>query len=147
MSNRIFSFTGDDNWSSYETPNEALKEMFESGDLEVGNTFLTGISRKPEPFRFMPDADEILENYENRIFDEHDWSYAEGNTGADGLSESAKKELDDFLESWANKHLTISFYEIEHDEMIIVTQEMIDAFHANQPIPLPEFKFKEHSHD
>lgn len=142
MSNRIFSFTGDDNWSSYETPNEALQEMKDDGSLEVGNTFLTGISRKPNPFQFMPDADEILENYENRIFDEHDWNYADGNTGADGLSESAKKELNDFLEFWADKHLVISFYEIDNDEEITVTQEMIDAFHAGEPIPLPEFQYK-----
>ena len=38
------------------------------------------------------------------------------------------------------KHLNITFWEIDHEEEIEVTQEMIDGFRANKPIPLPEFK-------
>ena len=57
------------------------------------------------------------------------------------VRDEAKAELNNFLKAWAEKHLNVSFWEIDHDEEIAVTQEMIDAFHANQPIPLPKFKF------
>lgn len=147
MSNRIYSFSDEDNWSSYESPREAMEDMRDQDDLEVGNSFLTGIKRHPDPFRFLLDADEILESYEERICDEHDWSYAEGNTGIDNITVEAKKELDDFIKAWSEKHLKITFFEIDHDEKIEVTQEMIDAFHANEPIPMPEFKYKEQSHE
>lgn len=147
MTNRIYSFSGEDNWSAYDSPREAMQDMYDQDDLEVGNTFLTGIKRRPEPIQFLHDADEILESYEERICDEHDWSYAQGNTGVDDITDEAKKDLNDFLKAWSEKHLNITFYEIEHDEEVEVTQEMIDAFHANEPIPMPEFKYKEPDHD
>ncbi|MFI7826542.1 hypothetical protein ACFMJK_24980, partial [Acinetobacter baumannii] len=90
-----------------------------------------------------PDAEDVLERYDENVLDNHDWSYAEGNTGTDTLKDEAKAELDSFLKKWADTYLTVTFFEIDHEEEIEVTQEMIDAFYANAPIPLPEFKHKE----
>lgn len=138
---RIFSYRGEENWSSYDNPTEALQDMEDDEALEVGKTFLTGIRTDPSPTRYFIDAEEALENYDNRIGDEHHWDYTEGNTGSDTVTKEAKKELDSYLKSWADRNLNITFFEIEHDEEITVTQEMIDAFHAGKDIPLPPFKF------
>ena len=137
---RVFSYHGEDNWSDYENPAEALANMLDDDVLEVGNTFLTGIKRQPSPTQFIMDADEVLENYDLRIYDNYTGDFPDGNTGSDSVGDEAKAELNNFLKAWAEKHLNVSFWEIDHDEEIAVTQEMIDAFHANQPIPLPKFK-------
>lgn len=137
---RVFSYRGEDNWSDYENPAEALADMLDDDVLEVGNTFLTGIKRQPSPTQFIMDADEVLENYNLRIYDNYSGDFTDGNTGSDSVGDEAKAELNNFLKTWAEKHLNVSFWEIDHDEEIAVTQEMIDAFHANQPIPLPKFK-------
>ena len=142
MTNRVFSYRGEDNWSDYENPAEALQDMEDDDVLEVGNTFLTGIKREPQPAQFIMDADEVLENYDLRIDDNYPGDFSDGNTGSDNVSDEAKAELNSFLNAWAEKYLNVTFWEIDHDEEITVTQEMIDAFHANQPIPLPKFKFK-----
>ena len=142
---RVFSFSGDESWSDYATPNEALADMLDDDSLEVGNTFLTGIKRIPSPTQFILDADEVLENYDCRIYDNYPSDYTDNNTGSDGVSDEAKAELNNFLNTWAEKHLNITFWEINHDEEITLTQDMIDAFHANKPIPLPELKHKEAS--
>ena len=137
---RVFSYSGDENWSDYARPEEALQEMEDEDDLEVGNTFLTGIKRIPSPTQFIMDADEVLENYDIRIYDNYSSDYTDSNTGSDGVSDEAKAELNNLLNAWAEKHLNITFWEIDHEEEIKVTQEMIEAFRANKPIPLPEFK-------
>ena len=80
-------------------------------------------------------------NYDLRIYDNFPSDFTDGNTGSDSVGDEAKAELNNFLKAWAEKHLGVTFWEIDHDEEIAVTQEMIDAFHANQPIPLPKFKF------
>lgn len=147
MTNRVYSYTGDESWSDYESPRSALKDMFDYGDLEIGNTFLTGIKSIPGPTRYLINADEILEKYDETIDCEHGCDYTDCNTGSAEVTDDAKKELNDFLEKWAHKHLNITFWEIYHEEEIKVTQEMIDAFHANEPIPMPEFKYKEPKHD
>lgn len=140
---RVFSYRGEDNWSDYKNPAEALADMLDDDALEVGSTFLTGIKRKPSPTLFIMDADEILENYDQRIDDTYPGDFSNDNTGSDDVSSEAKAELNNFLEAWAEKYLNVTFWEIDHDEEISVTQEMIDAFHANEPIPLPKFKFGE----
>ena len=137
---RVFSYRGEDNWSDYENPAEALQDMEDDDVLEIGNTFLTGIKRQPSPTQFIMDADEVLENYDLRIYDNFPSDFTDGNTGSDSAGDEAKAELNNFLKAWAEKHLSVTFWEIDHDEEIAVTQEMIDAFHANQPIPLPKFK-------
>lgn len=147
MTNRIYSYTGDESWSDYKSPQSALKDMFDCDDLEVGNTFLTGIKSIPSPTHYLINADEILEKYDESIDCEHGCDYTDCNTGSAEVTDDAKKELNDFLEKWAYKHLNITFWEIYHEEIIKVTQEMIDAFHANEPIPMPEFKYKEPDHD
>ena len=138
---RVFSYRGEDNWSDYENPAEALQDMEDDDVLEIGNTFLTGIKRQTSPTQFIMDADEVLENYDLRIYDNFPSDFTDGNTGSDSVGDEAKAELNNFLKAWAEKPLGVTFWEIDHDEEIAVTQEMIDAFHANQPIPLPKFKF------
>ena len=147
MSNRVFSYSGDECWSDYEGPNEALQDMKDQDDLEVGNTFLTGIKNVPSPTRYMINAVEILEKYDESIDCEHGCEYTDLNTGSDKVTDEAKVELNNFLNAWAEKHLSITFWEIDHEEEIKVTQEMIDAFNANLPIPMPEFQYKEQGHD
>lgn len=143
MENRVYSYSGEENWADYEDPCEALQDMEDQGDLEVGNAFLTGIKNVPCSTRYMINADEVLERYDESIDCEHGCEYTDCNTGSDKVTDEAKKELNDFLKRWAKENLTITFWEIYHEEEIEVTQEMIDAFHANLPIPMPEFKHKE----
>ncbi len=142
MSDRIFSYSGEENWSGYDNPKEAMQDMKDSDDLEVGNTFLTGIRRDLSSKSYFLDADDLLEQYDSNIYD-NCGEYACDNTGADRVSDEAKKELNDFLSQWVGKNLNLNFYEVDHEEEIVLTQEMIDAFHADEPIPLPEFMFKE----
>lgn len=146
MSNRVFSYSGDESWSDYEGPSEALQDMEDQDDLEVGNTFLTGIKNVPTPIRYLINAEEILEKYDEAIDCEHG-EYTDCNTGSDKVTDEAKAELNNFLETWARKHLDITFWEIDHEEEIKVTQEMIDAFHSCLEIPLPEFQYKEPTND
>lgn len=140
MSDRIFSYSGEENWSDYSDPRDALQDMDDQGDLEVGNTFLTGIKSIPTVSQYIMDADDLLEDYDLRINDNFGGDYIEGNTGLDSVTVEAKAELDAFLVAWSEKHLNITFFEINHEQKIELTQEMIDAFHANEPIPLPELK-------
>lgn len=142
MSNRIFSFKTDEDWSGYESPQEAMQDMADEDALESGNVFSTGIRRDLKPESYFPDADDVLERYDDNIYD-NCGEYAHDNTGSDQVTEEAKKELNDFLKKWAGNHLSLSCYEVDHEEEITLTQEMIDAFHANEPIPLPKFSFKE----
>ncbi|MDQ8942048.1 hypothetical protein [Acinetobacter soli] len=142
MSNRIFSYSDDEDWSGYDNPHEAIQDMKENDDLEVGNVFLTGIRRDLTPESYFPNADDLLEQYDGNIYD-NCGEYAHDNTGSDQVTDEAKQELNDFLKSWASKHLSLSCYEVDHEEEITLTQEMIDAFHKDEPIPLPEFQYKE----
>lgn len=93
---RVFSYRDEENWSDYENPAEALQDMEDDDVLEVGNTFLTGIKRQPSPTQFIMDADEVLENYDLRIYDNYPGNYSEDNTGSDGVSDEAKAELNNF---------------------------------------------------
>ena len=78
-------------------------------DLEVGNTFLTGIKRIPSPTQFIMDADEVLENYDIRIYDNYSSDYTDSNTGSDGVSDEAKAELNNLLNAWAEKTSKYNF--------------------------------------
>ena len=140
MNNRIFSYSGEENWSDYSDPRDALQDMDDQGDLEVGNTFLTGIKSTPNASQYIMDVDDLLENYDCRIDDNFGGDFVEGNTGSDSVSMEAKAELNAFLTAWAEKNLTITFFEVNHEQEIELTQEMIDAFHTNKPIPLPKLK-------
>ena len=142
MSNRIYSYRSEEDWSGYESPEEALQDMQDSDDLKVGNTFLTGIRRDLSPKSYFPDAGDLLDQYDGNIYD-NCGEYASDNTGSDQVSDEAKKELNDFINKWVGENLILNCYEVDHEEEITLTQEMIDAFNANNPIPLPEFKFKE----
>lgn len=143
MKNRVYSCLGEENWSDYEDPCEALQDMEDQGDLEVGNTFLTGIKNIPCPTRYMISADEVLERYDEAIDCEHGCEYTDCNTGSLRVTDEAKKELNELLKQWAKKNLNITFWEIDHEEEIEVTQEMLDFFNAGLSIPMPEFKHKE----
>ncbi|WP_407412106.1 hypothetical protein [Acinetobacter sp.] len=140
MNNRIFSYSGEENWSDYSDPRDALQDMDDQGDLEVGNTFLTGIKSTPTVSQYIMDADDLLEDYDRRIDDDFGGDFVEGNTGSEYVTAEAKAELNAFLTAWAEKNLAAMFFEVNHEQEIELTQEMIDAFHANEPIPLPELK-------
>lgn len=142
MSNRIFSFRTEEEWCDYETPSEALQDVDDQDELKVGSVIYTGIKKELSPQSFILDAEEVLEHYDNMIYD-NCGEYAHENTGSDQVTDEAKEELNALLKQWADKHITLNFYEVEHEEEIEVTQEMIDAFKAGGPIPLPEFKHKE----
>ena len=91
----------------------------------------------------MISADEVLERYDEAIDCEHGCEYTDCNTGSDKVTDEAKAELNNFLNAWAKKNLNITFWEIDHEEEIEVTQEMLDFFNAGLSIPMPEFKHKE----
>lgn len=140
MNNRIFSYSGEEDWSDYSDSRDALQDMDDQGDLEVGNTFLTGIKSTPTVSQYIMNADDFLEDYDCRIDDNFGGDYIEGNTGSDSVTAEAKAELNAFLTAWAEKNLAAMFFEVNQEQYIELTQEMIDAFHANEPIPLPELK-------
>jgi hypothetical protein len=113
--------------------------MQDNGFMVAGYVFLTGTKRPLTPKQFFPDAADVLEHYDNNIYD-NCGDYSEGNTGSDQVSEEAQAELTKLLNDWAENNLSLSFYEIDNEEEIELTQEMIDAFLAHEPIPMPELK-------
>ena len=139
MNERIYSWRSDECWDDYSRPEEAIQDMQDNGFMVAGNVFLTGTKRSLTPKRFFPDAADVLELYDNNIYD-NCGDYSEGNTGSDQVSEEAQAELTKLLNDWAENNLSLSFYEIENEEGIELTREMIDAFLANEPIPMPELK-------
>ncbi|MEN4984540.1 hypothetical protein [Acinetobacter modestus] len=146
MGERIYSWRSDECWSDFSRPEQAIQDMQDNGFMVVGNIFLTGTKRPLTPTRFFPDAADVLEHYDNNIYD-NCGDYSEGNTGSDQVSEEAQAELTKLLNDWAENNLSLSFYEIDNEQEIELTQEMIDAFLANQPLPLPEFKTMEVIHE
>lgn len=139
MGERIYSWRSDECWSDFSRPEQAIQDMQDNGFMVAGYVFLTGTKRPLTPKRFFPDAADVLEHYDNNIYD-NCGEYADGNTGSDQVSEAAQTELTELLNDWAEKNLSLSFYEIENEEEIELTQEMINAFLAGEPIPMPELK-------
>lgn len=139
MGERIYSWRSDECWSDFSRPEQAIQDMQDNGFMVAGYVFLTGTKRPLTPKQFFPDAADVLEHYDNNIYD-NCGDYSEGNTGSDQVSEEAQAELTKLLNDWAENNLSLSFYEIDNEEEIELTQEMIDAFLANEPIPMPELK-------
>ncbi|EHU2311194.1 hypothetical protein [Acinetobacter baumannii] len=137
---RSFSCS-DEVWDVFYHPQEALSLLQENGDLEVGSSFFTGVTlvRKPSDFLYNHAA-QLLENLDETLFDE---------TGTDDEFYTSKQnyakreQLSQLIGEWLDQNMEGNLSFIELIEEIEVTQEMIDAFHANAPIPLPEFKHKE----
>ncbi|ENV14702.1 hypothetical protein F965_00048 [Acinetobacter schindleri NIPH 900] len=139
---RIFSSTNDESWDDFTTPREAMEALDDNDNLDVGEFIYTGIKRYPSASNYITDADRILELYDENVY-ENNGEYADDNTGSDGVTDEAKKELTDFLNQWADKHLSITFWEIQYIENIQITQAMLDAYHAGTEILLPEFVHKD----
>lgn len=147
MTNRIFSvYNLDDGGWQDATIQEALQTLALDDCLVIGAAINTGIKEVPSPVRFMPNAREILERYDECCY-ENTGEWSQDNTGSDKVSGDAIKQLNELLHGWATNNLTITFFEVDHIENFDVTQEMIDAYRSEKDIPLPEFKYKEPSHD
>lgn len=145
MSERSYSYS-DEEWQNFGSIDEAMDYILEctleeNEDFEVGMIIQTGFTCEVDPVDYMPDAEDVLELYDTRICGHHNSDYAYDGTGYDCVDEEAQKELTDYLKIWAKKNIKVSFQEVKNDEEVEITQEMIDAFHAKQPIPMPEFKY------
>lgn len=143
MTDRIFSASPTDEgyWDALDTVKEVFDVLEKNGTLTAGRSFSTGLKVWPKPSDYIMDADEILEHYDCQIND-NEGEYADGCTGSDGVTDEAKAELNALLKQWANKNMEISFYRVEKDESIVISQAMINAYHAWQPIPMPKLKFE-----
>jgi len=99
----------------------SLEDLIDSnsGELAVGQTVYVGEGRKPKLSEFC-DADDIIELMQNRCCD-IGGEYADG--FMDDISPDAKIELDEFLKSWMEKHVTINFYTVHSVREHVLTSE------------------------
>lgn len=142
MSERSYSVNYE-YWDDIGTLEGVMEYLNEDGSLNVGDKFFTGFPFTPSPSDFIPTATSVVSDYNYNIENCGKYSpeHTDGNTGSDMLSDEAKEKLTKILRDWADENMNITFYTVKNDEEIEITQEMIDAFHAKQPIPMPEFKY------
>lgn len=99
----------------------SLEDLIDSnsGELAVGQTIYVGEGRRPKLSEFC-DANDVIEQMQNRGYDIGD-EYADG--FMDDISPDAKTELDGFLKSWMEKHVTINFYTVHDVREYVLTEE------------------------
>ncbi|MBM4206812.1 MAG: hypothetical protein FJ190_01940 [Gammaproteobacteria bacterium] len=99
----------------------SLEDLIDSniGELAVGQTVYVGDGRKPKLSEFC-DANDVIELMQNRGYD-IGGEYADH--FMDDVTPEAKQELDEFLKSWMEKHVTINFYTVHDVLEYVLTEE------------------------
>lgn len=87
-------------------------------ELEVGSVVYVGTAVAPDVSNFI-DVDSLIERMGEAAYDEHhehslEWPQP---------SKEAKRELEDFLVQWANKHCPPTFYGVENERPYAITAE------------------------
>lgn len=116
--------THSERWSA-----DPLPSFVADNELAVGALIGRGVVSRPEASDFVPDADDIVNHMANGAHDEH----SEFCDGFPDTNEAALAELEvvlDALKAWANKHCSVTFYQVERIESYRVTAE--DRAEADQ---------------
>jgi len=90
-----------------------------SGELEVGQVVYVGEGRRPK-LSELCDADDVIEMMQNRAYD-IGGEYADG--FMDDISAEEKQALNDLLQTWMEKHVSIDFYTVHDVREYVLTEE------------------------
>lgn len=92
-------------------------------DLEVGHSYYRGVAVRPDPARWTPGADWVLEHMGEQAYEDAD-EFAEDYPAVD---QAAKDELEALLKDWARKHCQPHFFLIEQAEAFTITAEDLES--------------------
>lgn len=106
---------------------DSLSELIDSTEPSAGKIVWFGTASPVDPQWI--DCDYIIDEIGNRASDEYgDIAYHYPDVSADG-----KKELDDFLRAWQDKHCsTSSFWKVNDSKEYVITEKDLDEARGNK---------------
>lgn len=99
---------------------EVLDALYGDDELTVGRIVYYGERHTRDAAYFMPDADHILDQAGDSAYD---WGGEWAEDFGRDVPAEAKKELESLLAAWANKHLKVTFYQVENVKQYVLTEE------------------------
>jgi hypothetical protein len=100
---------------------EVLDSLNIDGEALVGQSYWVGEKHQhPASYYFSDAAEHLLEQAQCQADDdagEHAESFTKG------VIDIARKELDDFVQAWADKHLSVDFWTVRNVREIKLTEE------------------------
>lgn len=136
MSDKCFSVDGERYFDDITTVFESLDD----DDLLVAGAEYHEADKVENPASacFDGSADRAIEDAINQAWDlAGEWA----EDFADDVPQAAKDELEQFIKSWADRHINVYFFTIANDVKKQITQAGIDAYRASlQQRPADEVK-------
>lgn len=105
----------------HESLEELLQYMHDQDGLEEGMMVWFGEKHRPNAREFAPDSDYITERMNENAGDSEGGEWAED--FATKVDAAALKELDSYLEEWAEKHCPVTWWLIEKTTEYTITAE------------------------
>lgn len=105
--------------------NEILDELDINDDLLVGATYYRGVKKQHKPSYFF-NIDAIIEGANERAYEEG------GDFADDGVNctPELQEELERIIHEWADKNLSVNFWNVVDIEKLTITAEDIAAFNG-----------------
>jgi hypothetical protein len=100
---------------------DSLCELLSKFDLYPGETVYVGDAVTPDPAKWLV-MDDILEQMGERARDD----CGESADDYPAVDDAAKQELSDFLQAWARKHCTPSFFAVENVSEYEITEQELE---------------------
>lgn len=110
----------EEDWQ-HDSLEELLQHMHDQDGLEVGMTVWFGEKHKPRARNFAVDSDFITERMNENAGESEGGEWSED--FATNVDPAALKELDTYLEEWADKHCPVTWWLIEKTTQYTVTEE------------------------
>lgn len=108
MSAECWGFGESEYTEGWRTGGDTREQAIVAGrDAYPGQVFWIVHGHKPSPAEYMTDVDWILEDVIQRACDE---AGEAAETFGDDVTDEAKAELNELLESWATRHLKVNFW-------------------------------------
>lgn len=106
---------------------DALQDLYDGCQLEIGTEYRLGVAEKPDPADFF-DVDQLIEQMQERAYDVGG-EFAEGYLT--DLTEEQVRDLDGVVKAWLSSvKPSVTFFNVKEIQTFKVTQEDIDEFRA-----------------
>lgn len=122
----VYSKDGED--FSYDDPHDIFDSMYACGDLIAGATYYEGVGVQRKPSYYFS-IDSLTESMSDAAYDDGG-EYAEDFPDA---SKAQWGELEDSINEWLDKNLSVNFWNVVDVVEREVTQEDIDGYLRNTP--------------
>jgi hypothetical protein len=119
-----YSPLNSDDWTS-----DGIAPFVSDRELQAGTQIMRGQICRSQASDFLPDANDVIEHMANSAADENS-EFCDGFPETTPEQETELKLLLEPLTAWANKHCSVSFYQVEKMEPYTVTAEDVAAGEA-----------------